>query len=543
MIALPINTDELLKGLTVEWERMEFKAGWNPEGFLRTVTAFANDINNWGGGYFIVGIEEKDGEPIFPPVGLAPNKIDAIQKEILELGYKIRPQYHPIVAPISFQKKIILVIWCPGGQTRPYQAPETLGKNASYAYFIRRNSSTIKAQSIDIQRLHELANHVPFDDRICHQAQLNDLDIGIIKDFLREIKSDLLSEVDKIPFMHLCRQMQIAQGPEEFLKPLNVGLLMFNNHPEKFFSCAQIDIVDFHDKIGDSFSEKIFKGPIHIQLKEALRYLQSMLIKEEIRKRPDRAEANRFYNYPYVALKEALANAIYHKDYAQREPIEVRIHADRIEILSFPGPMPPLKIGDLNKGSVRVRTYRNRRIGDFLKELHLTEGRCTGVPKIRNAMESNGSPLPIFDTDEHHNFFLITLPIHPEASRKVSLIEEPTPQLEAKTPHLEAKTPQLEGPLGRDNLPKELKLKIENLHKRSKYEELRSIIYSLCAWHPLTAQQIAQFLNRDKRHLLKRYLTPLVKEGLLKYVYPEKGNSPKQAYTIQTPDDSLTAHQ
>lgn len=66
--------------------------------------------------------------------------------------------------------------------------------------------------------------------------------------------------------------------------------------------------------IGDSFSEKIFKGPIHIQLKETLRYIDSLFIREEIRKRPDRAEADRFYNYPYMALEEALANAVYHKD-------------------------------------------------------------------------------------------------------------------------------------------------------------------------------------------------------------------------------------
>ena len=119
--------------------------------------------------------------------------------------------------------------------------------------------------------------------------------------------------------------------------------MMFNNNPEQFFPCARIEIVDFHDEVGDSFSEKIFKGPVHIQLKEALRYLQSMFIKEEIRKRPDRAEADRFYNYPYVALEEALANAVYHKDYAQREPIEISIRPDRIEILSFPGPLPPLE--------------------------------------------------------------------------------------------------------------------------------------------------------------------------------------------------------
>src|SRR6202007_2378418 len=109
----------------------------------------------------------------------------------------------------------------------------------------------------------------------------------------------------------------------------------------------------------DSFSEKIFTGPIHIQLKEALRYLQSMFIREEVRKRPDRAEADRFYNYPHIALEEALANAVYHKHYGQREPIEIRIQPDRIEILSFPGPIPPLKIEDLNKGSTGSRIYRN----------------------------------------------------------------------------------------------------------------------------------------------------------------------------------------
>ncbi len=548
MTALPINIDELLKGQIVEWERLEFKEGWNPEAFLRTVSAYANDINNWGGGYLIIGVQESNGQPIFPPIGLAPNTIDAIQKEILELGNRIRPHYHPVVSPTVFQEKMILVIWCPGGQTRPYQAPESLAKNAPYAYFIRRNSSTVKAQTSDIQKLHELANQVPFDDRICHQAQLADLNIGLIKDFLREIKSDLLSEVDKIPFLHLCRQMQLAQGPDEYLKPLNIGLMMFNNHPEKFFPYAQIDVVDFHDEIGDRFSEKIFKGPIHIQLKEALRYLQSMLIKEEVRKRPDRAEADRFYNYPYVALEEVLANAVYHKDYAQREPIEISIHNDRIEILSFPGPLPPLKIEDLNKGSVRVRTYRNRRIGDFLKELHLTEGRCTGVPKIRNAMEANGSPPPIFKTDEHHSFFLVTLPIHPETYRKIAFVDEKSPpmedkthqleqkthQLKEETHQLEPKTHQLEAITKEESLPIELKLKLDKLKKHPKKEELKSMIYALCSWNPLTAQQIAELLDRkDKKHLVRQYLTPLVKDGLLKYMYPERGNSPNQAYIAQ----------
>jgi len=59
--------------------------------------------------------------------------------------------------------------------------------------------------------------------------------------------------------------------------------------------------------------------------------------------------------------------------------------------------------------------YRNRRIGDFLKKLILTEGRGTGFPKIYNANNKNGSPEPEFITDADRNYFLVVLRKHPEA--------------------------------------------------------------------------------------------------------------------------------
>ena len=59
-----------------------------------------------------------------------------------------------------------------------------------------------------------------------------------------------------------------------------------------------------------------------------------------------------------------------------------------------------------------IRRYRNRRIGEFLKELDLTEGRSTGIPKILRVMRENGSPTPIFETDDETSYFLIRLPIH-----------------------------------------------------------------------------------------------------------------------------------
>ena len=44
--------------------------GWNPEDVLHTICAFANDIHNWGGGYIVVGVEEENGIPILPPIGV-----------------------------------------------------------------------------------------------------------------------------------------------------------------------------------------------------------------------------------------------------------------------------------------------------------------------------------------------------------------------------------------------------------------------------------------------------------------------------------------
>lgn len=66
----------------------------------------------------------------------------------------------------------------------------------------------------------------------------------------------------------------------------------------------------------------------------------------------------------------------------------------------------------MQDNNIRGKKYRNRRIGDFLKELKLTEGRNTGIPKIKRALENNGSPAPIFETDDDRTYFITTILIH-----------------------------------------------------------------------------------------------------------------------------------
>lgn len=299
---------------------------------------------------------------------------------------------------------------------RPYKAPKHLGKEtwkAGKVFFVRKGSVTKIAEQEEERLLMSLCNKVPFDDRINQAASIEVLDRMLIEDFLKRVGSKLThDEIMHMPMAELGWQLQIIGGTSEDLHPKNVGLLLFSQNPEKYFPYSRIEIVHFLDEIGDRFTEKTLHGPIHLQLEAALKYIREQVLMEKVIKVRGEAEAVRCYNYPYGALEEILANAVFHKSWDDRNPIEVRINHSSIEVLNFEGPMPPITNADLRKPRVVSRNYRNRRIGDFLKELHLTEGRSTGLPKIYQAVKQNNSPMPMFETDDRNMHFLATIPIH-----------------------------------------------------------------------------------------------------------------------------------
>ena len=295
---LPININDLFTAKTVEWERLEFKEGWNPEDVLRTLCAFANDFHNLGGGYIVLGVGEKNGLPVLPPAGLSVKDIDRIQKEVVALGHRLQPNYHPIMFPTVYQDKHILVLWAVAGLVRPYKAPISLAqKNKAYRYYIRKGSVTVSAKDHDERELLEMAMTVPFDDRVNHSSDIDELDLGLIRSYLQQVKSGLFAESAKMDFLDLCRVMNLAEGPDEHARLKNVGLMFFNSDPQKYFPQAQIDIVYFPEGLGaDVFTEKIFKGPIHLMLRDALTHLETQVIREKIRKNANRPEAD--YNAP-----------------------------------------------------------------------------------------------------------------------------------------------------------------------------------------------------------------------------------------------------
>ncbi len=414
-MSLPVSLDGLIHGRAVESERLEFKKGWQPLSTIQEICAFANDFHNLGGGYVILGIDSDSGQPVLPPAGLNPTEIEQIQKELRGKCKRLDPEYQPRPVPEVYDGKNILVIWIPGGQNRPYQAPDSFGDNPDYEYYIRQGAETVRARGQTRTELIELTANIPFDDRINQRVDVDELDKQLIRQFLKKVNSELYEDIDDVPFGELCQQMEIADKINSHLAPRNVGLLFFTPEPHEYFPTAQIEVVHFRDQEGgDVFDEKIFQGPLDHQIQQTLSYLKNSVIEERVIKHDDRAEAERFYNYPYPALEEVIVNAAYHRSYQEREPIEVRISPNEINVLSIPGPVRSVNMEDFEKGKVIARRYRNRRIGDFLKELDLSEGRSTGVPKIRRNMQQNGSPEARFETDRNRTYFLATLPIHSE---------------------------------------------------------------------------------------------------------------------------------
>lgn len=316
-MALPINISDLINGRVVENARVEYQSDWNPEPILHSICAFANDIDNWGGGYIIIGVEEEDGLPKFPVKGLEKSSIDRINKELLQKCNLIEPRYIPIVDQVVYEEKEIIVLWIPGGADRPYKCPVAFptakSAKADKAYYIRKMSNSIKANQLEERELFMLANNRPYDDRPNLTARVEDLKSSLISEFLYAVNSDLHQASLRQPVEETANSMRLIGGSSEMKKPLNVGLMFFNDRPDSFFPYARIEVVDKPDPTGIGMTEKVFTGPLDRQLRDALSYIRNYIIKEKVTKISGQAEAERVFNFPYEAVEESLCNAVYHR--------------------------------------------------------------------------------------------------------------------------------------------------------------------------------------------------------------------------------------
>lgn len=419
---LPIDIESLLTQQKVENSRIEFKESWNNVSagqIYRSVCAFANDFDNIGGGYIIVGVAEKNGVAIRPVKGVPLEDLDRIQKEILNYNNQLSPTYFPKVEIEDIDGKKIVILWVQSGENRPYKVYQNVASSRNdkgeKRYYIRYANSTIEANAEQHAELMLMKNRIPFDERGNSHIHLNDISLSLIRDHLVKIGSKLSNFDQSISISSLLEHMGLMTGPPEYRIIKNVAGMMFCEDPQRFFPGTRAEIVIFPEgriKNPNYFIElPTVTGPVPSIITKVLDYLKTHVIKERVIKQKNYAESIRDYNYPYQALEEALVNAFYHRDYQINEPVEVVIEPNRITILSHSGPDKSISEQVLKEASIiRSRRYKNRRLGDFLKELELTEGRATGIPTIQEELRKNGNPRAHIETDSDRTYFLIDIP-------------------------------------------------------------------------------------------------------------------------------------
>lgn len=428
-MALMLNIEDLLNKQKIESNRIEFKKGWNPVTIYHSICAFANDFDDLGGGYILVGVDtDENGVAKRPVVGIPEEQIDDILQDMIGYNAKFGPYYMPRTSTEDVDGKKVLVIWCPAGVNRPYSIPENVTAKHSKEYFyVRCGTSSIIAKGEVLDELRDLAGRVPFDDRGNPDIKIEDISIILLRDHLVKAGSKLAGELFKRPLEEILEQMDLYTGPSENRMLKNVAAMMFCEQPDKFFKYMQVDVVVFPDgKIQNpsNFRERTFKGSVPQIVQQTMTFFKTEILYETVQKVSGQSEALRFWNYPYDALEEAVVNALYHRDYRQYEPVEITIEPDCTYILNCPGPDRSISAEAIAKGDIlKSRRYRNRRLGDFLKEIDLTEGRSTGVPTIQEKLKFNGSPRATFESGDDRLTFLITIPIHEGCEKKLMSVE------------------------------------------------------------------------------------------------------------------------
>lgn len=562
-MALPINIEDLLNRRKVESNRIEFKKGWNPDKIYHTICAFATDLDNTGGGYILVGVEQDENGIAKRPVkGLPLESIDGILQDMVGYDAKISSSnlrsisYNTKVSVEDVDGTTVLAIWVPTGPNRPYCVAESVvAKNKSpLKYYIRSKSSTIEAKGETLDEVRALANRIPFDERGNEKIKVDDISGLLVYEHLKTVKSKLADNFASRPLMEILDEMDLLTGPTENRLIKNVAAMMFCEHPEKFFPVTQVDIVLFPEGSIENPDVMIevpkIVGPVPKMIKDTLSYLRTNVIKKRISKPTNNEKSDKTYNYPYQAFEESVVNALYHRDYQEREPVEITVEPTHIDILSYSGPDRSITADAIKAAlKLKARRYRNRRLGDFLKELDLTEGRATGIPTIQKSLRDNGSNRASIETDEARTYFLMTIPCREDMTSLNDLETAVASHRDIDSQLLQIlgqASVKVQNTVYQCNITdkamllqilEQLSVKVWDKSKKPIDKSLLSqyTIEAIEYLHinPSTIKGIIEFINHpNSTEFRRKILNPLITWGYVTMTNPDKPTSSKQKYTL-----------
>ena len=351
---------------------MEFKERFD-NGTIETAVAFANTK----GGAVLIGVSDK-GEIKGVDVGS-----DTIEKITNKIVQTTDPKMYPKISVKEVNDNRIIVIGVEESNSKPCFA---FGRA-----FKRVGKSTVKIGKDEIESLIFERKKVYWDEQICEEGSLEDIDEETVRWFLRKAKVERDLDVDEnTPVEEALERLELMKND----KLTNATILLFGKNPQKFFLPAETRCARFKGTESIEFGDmKVFQGSILDQVEKSLSFvLEHIPMRIYITGKPEREEK---YEYPPDAIREAIINAICHRDYEIQSNVQIRIFDDRIEVWGC-GPLPePLTPEDLKKKHRSI--LRNPLIGKCFFLIKFIEEWGTGTNRMIKACLKHGLPEPIFE--------------------------------------------------------------------------------------------------------------------------------------------------
>ncbi|MBM4344931.1 MAG: putative DNA binding domain-containing protein [Deltaproteobacteria bacterium] len=408
-----------------ESEQVEWKENVaDADDVVATLCAFANDLQNLGGGYVVCGARETRDPAGFAATeltGLSAARLRELEPLILaRCRERVSPSIAPLVAEVptaTADRRVLVFIQPCTAHAHTFRRGKEAGR-----YLVRIGRSTVEARNGVLRDLLVRKGETPPWDRRANAAAVaSDLDLLSLRDAVRRLnleREDAPADrflSDSHAFSAFVPPLLVREPLTGVLRPRNFALALFGREPQHFIPGA---VAYFSRYAGRDRATPVGQRmELAGTLVDQLRVLMPALEAEAVTLYDKRdTQLPSVLKYPARALREAVVNAFAHRDYERTDPLRVTSFADRIEV-SSPGPAP-LGVDAAQLASAAAPpVWRNQALAWFLARLGFAEGEGQGLQTIARTMAANGNPPAQFEVSEAR--VLCALPAHGRAGALV----------------------------------------------------------------------------------------------------------------------------
>ncbi len=396
--------------LQSELDEVEVKTaqGGTPQRLYEGLSAFANQP---GGGVFLFGLDERKQ---FDAVGVG--NAHKLQEDITnwcsaDMEPALRPEF--TVEEIDGQTIVAVEVpETPAEQKPCYYKPAGLQKGS----YLRVGNTNRQMTDYEIFGYVSARTQPTFDAEPVRDATLNDLDRAKLEDYVAQLKRQRPQAAYlNLPVEQILQQRNIVREVEGVLRPTLAGLLAFGTYPQQFEPQLVITYLQYYgtdetEKTprGERFLDnRKFEGSLLEMIVSAFDYVMASVRKSRL---VTGLYSRNIPEYPEEAVREALVNAVAHRDYShfvRGSYIQIRLFADRLEVQS-PGGL----YGNVTEDTLEEeQSTRNRVLMQLMEDItlpdgrHLVENRGTGIRAMLEAMREANLEPPRFQ-DKRNSFWL-----------------------------------------------------------------------------------------------------------------------------------------